>query len=126
LGKSQRTDKEYTREQRLIKENRLLKRELGYLRKQISRLDLDKYETITKMCFDYEESERIQEELGDTSSTAESLKKDWSCHECSSGYLEIFLYSKLGETWYYRRCNGCSHRTKGKRYTAQVKGILHK
>jgi hypothetical protein len=125
LGKNHRGQKEYTKEQRLIKENKQLKKELGHLRKQIARIDLDRYETVTQMCADYQESERFQENMANSTPNVDDLKKEWACNSCNSGYLEIFLYSKMGETYYYRRCNGCQHRTHGKRYTAEVKGILH-
>ena len=125
MGKSRRSDKEYTREQRLSKENKQLKRELAHLRKQISRIDLDRYETVTKMCADYQESERFQENMAENTSGVDQLKKTWACNECQVGWLEITLYSKLGETYYFRKCISCNHRTKGKRYSAEIKGILH-
>lgn len=125
MGKSKRSDKEFTREQRLVKENRQLKRELNHLRKQIARLDGDRFETLRQMCADNEESERFQENAGPSISSLEVLKKDWACKECEVGYLEIALYTKLGQTFYYRKCNSCSNRTKGKRYDGDsVKGIL--
>ena len=125
MGKSRRGIKEYTKEQRLLKENKQLKKELGHLRKQIARIDLDQYETVTQMCSDYQESERFQENMAENTSSADQLKKTWACVECQAGWLEITLYSKLGETFYFRKCVNCNHRTKGKRYSAEVKGIIH-
>jgi hypothetical protein len=125
VGKTKRSDKEFTREQRLIKENRQLKRELSHLRKQISRLDLEGLETAKQMCFDQEEKDRLNENVGEVGSSLETLKKTWSCESCNIGWLEITLYSKLGVTNYYRKCNNCDNRTKGKRYDGDsVKGIL--
>ena len=128
MGKSKRSDKEFTREQRLIKENRQLKRELAHLRKEISKLDVDRLETVKEMVADYQEAERLQENLGNPNSNIEALKKEWACKEPGcSGYLEITLYSKLGITNYYRKCNSCNNRTKGKRYdSSSVKGIIKK
>jgi hypothetical protein len=127
LGKSKRSDKEYTREQRLAKENRQLKRELAHLRKQISRLDLEGLEAAKQACFEQEEKERINEAVGDPGAGPERLKEIWACNSCNSGYLEIILYSKCGETWYYRVCGSCSKRTKGQRYDEKsVKGIIKK
>ncbi len=127
MGKSRKTDREYTREQRLTKENRQLKRELAHLRKQISKTDLDRFETVSKMCSDFEESERFQENNPEINGL-ELLKKEWSCHTCNVGWLEITLYSKAdGQTYYYRRCVSCPYRTRGQRYdAASVKGILKK
>ena len=128
MGKSKRSDKEFTREQRLIKENRQLKRELAHLRKEISKLDVDRLETVKEMVAAYQEAERLQENLGNPNSNIEPLKKEWACKEPGcSGYLEITLYSKLGITNYYRKCNSCNNRTKGKRYdSSSVKGIIKK
>lgn len=124
MGKSKRTDRSFTREQRLSKENRQLKKELAHLRKQIARLDLDRFETLRQMVADHEESKRFEESAVEANSNIEALKRDWACHECDNGFLEIVLYSKMGTTQYYRKCNNCTNRTKGKRYEETVKGIL--
>ena len=126
MGKSKRSDKSFTREQRLVKENRQLKQELKHLRKQIARLDLDRFETLRQMVTEQEESQRFQESVGDANSNIETLKREWACRECESGFLEIVLYSKMGVTQYYRKCNNCTNRTKGKRYEETVKGIIKK
>lgn len=126
MGKSKRSDKEYTREQRLVKENKALKKELAHLRKQIARLDGSRFETLRSMVADQEESQRFQEINAPVISNIEALKRDWACRSCSEGFLEIVLYSKLGQTWYYRKCNCCHHRTHGKRYSEEVKGIVKK
>lgn len=124
MGKNTRGIKEFTREQRLIKENRQLKRELGHLRKQISRLDLEGLENAKQLVFDHEEKQRLNETLPDVNSNIEALKKEWACRNCQIGWLEITLYSKLGVSHYYRKCNSCDYRTKGKRYGESVKGII--
>ena len=124
MGKSRRTDREYTKEQKLSKENKQLKRELAHLRKQISKMDIDRFESVKQICLDFEEGEKFQEFTQQANSNLEDLKKTWACDACKTGYLEISLYSKLGVTHYFRKCNSCTHRTKGKRYSAEVKGIL--
>jgi hypothetical protein len=129
VAKNTRGVKEFTREQRLAKENIQLKRELSYLRKQISRLDLEGLEAAKQALFDREEKERISEDLGDSNSNLEQLKKTWKCNSCQNGWLEITTYHKAGETWYYRRCSdpACKKRTVGQRYNEQsVRGILKK
>lgn len=127
MGKATRGIKEFTREQRLSKENKQLKQELRHLRKQIARLDASQFETMKQMCNDYEDSERFQESIGEISSNIEEMRKQWACDLCKVGFLEITLYSKLGETHYFRSCNGsgCNNRTKGQRYDkTSVKGII--
>lgn len=129
MGKTKYGAKEFTREQRLIKENRQLKRELSHLRKQISRLDLEGLEAAKQLCFDQEEKDRLNEIVGEPKANLEHLKKIWECKKCCDGWLEINLYPKMGETWYYRFCTNpiCKNRTKGQRYDEQsVKGILSK
>src|SRR5258708_7015943 len=101
LGKSRRGIKEYTREQRLSKENKQLKRELGQLRKILARMDLDRYDSI-KEALD-EHNPESEQEFG--AGFLESLKKTWACKECTDGFLEIFVYNKLGSPWYYRSCS---------------------
>lgn len=123
VGKNTRGSKEFSREQRLIKENRQLKRELAHLRKQIARIDVDRFETIKELCQESAESNKSCQE--ETSSNIEALRKEWACLKCESGWLEIILYSKLGQTFYYRKCSKCENRTKGKRYNSEsVKGIV--
>jgi hypothetical protein len=124
VAKNTRGVKEYTREQRLIKQNKQLKQEVAYLRKQITK-DLGRIETMREMCSDIGEKERFKENANIVGSDLEDLKKEWSCRECTGGILEITLYSKLGQTFYFRACNNCENRTKGQRYDADsVRGIM--
>lgn len=124
MGKARRGSKEVSREQKLIQENRILKRELSHIRKQIARLDGDRVETLRQMCADQEETKRFEEINPPVN--LDNLKKDWACKQSEClGFLEIVLYSKINQTYYYRQCNSCLNRTKGKRYDSKsVKGIL--
>lgn len=124
MGKTKRSDKEFSKEQKLSKENRQLKKELSHLRKQISRLDGDRFETLRQMVADQEEAQRFQENMGESISNIEVLKREWACRKCQLGFLQIILYSKCGQTFYYRACSSCENRTKGKRYGESVKGII--
>ena len=121
MGKAQRGQREFTREQQLRHENDRLKRTVQQLRKQIARLDLDRFghmkEIIEKHC-----NEENQES---GRNVLEALKKAWACKEPGcDGYLEIFLYNKLDKTYYFRRCCKCDHRTKSQPYDKNVQGIL--
>lgn len=122
MSKSRRNNHGYTREQKLIQENQKLKRQLGQLRKQLARIDLDRYEHIKQIVKRHyqEEYEQEGQEL------LEKLKEEWKCHEPGcSGYLEINIFNKINDTYYYRACNACNHRTKSKRYDPkEVKGII--
>jgi hypothetical protein len=120
VGKSKRGSKEYSREQKLIHENKRLKRELSQLRKQLARIDLDRYDTVKEMIQEHYQEERAQE----GQDILDNLKKSWTCHECHEGHLEIILYNKLDSTWYFRKCVNCGNRTKSQKYTPDVKGII--
>lgn len=122
MGKSRRGAKEFTKEQRLIKENKQLKQDLGQLRKQLARLDLDRYDSIKEMLEDH--APKSQPEFG--ADFLENLKKTWLCDDCRNGYLEIILYNKIESTWYYRKCTNCTNRTKSQKYSTEVKGIIKK
>ena len=114
-----------TKEQRLKNENDKLKRQISSLRKQIARLDLDRYDTIKDLINEHYKEDRAEQ----GKEILENLKKSWTCRECETGYLEIFVYNRGGETWYYRICSNapnCLNRTKPKLYTLQVKGIIRK
>ncbi len=120
MGKSRRGDKERSREQELKYENHKLRRQVSSLRKQLARIDLDRYSHVKDMVeehLSHEEAQSAQEML-------ESMKNTWRCHECSNGFLEIILYTKMNETWYFRKCSHCSHRTKSQIYTPSVKGLI--
>lgn len=128
MGKTKRGDKEFTREKQLVQENRTLKRQVSSLRKQLARVDLDRYsnlkETIEKHCQEDETNEQSSQSLLD------KVKQEWACHEPDcGGFLEIFLYSKVGTAWYYRVCSNaprCKNRTVAQKHTPEVKGIVKK
>lgn len=122
MGKSRRGNKELGREQKLIHENKRLKRDLAQLRKQMARIDLDRFDTLREMIEENQTAE--QPEFG--AEFLENLKKTWLCNDCRQGYLEIILYSKRENAWYYRKCTSCPNRTKSQKYSPSVLGIIKK
>lgn len=121
MGKARRGYKEYSREQRLISENKKIKVENARLRKQMARIDLDRHEYIKDVIETH--YQREEEQAG--ADIVEKLKKEWSCNSCGSGHLEIFIYNRHDGTWYYRRCSNCPHRTKSQKYNpGKVRGII--
>ena len=124
MGKSRRGQKEFSREQKLIKENQSLKQELSRLRKQLARLDLDRYDIVKEVIDEHYQADRKK----DAQDLLDKMKEQWKCRgdQCT-GYLEIILYNKIDQTWYYRKCTDCANRTLSKRYdSGQVKGIIRK
>lgn len=121
MGKTQRGSKELDKFHKMSHENKRLKREVAQLKKQIARLDLDRGPMVTEMIS--EAYSAGQQALG--TQVIEMLKKQWECVECKEGYLEIIIYNKMFEPWYYRSCICCPHRTKAQKYDpVKVKGII--
>lgn len=113
MSRSTRGDKEYTRLQQMQHENSRLKREISKLRKQLARLDLDRHSYVKDIIDEHFANEEREETTG---KMLERLKEEWKCRECHVGYLEVVPFSKVGETWYFRQCNNCPHRTKSQHY----------
>lgn len=128
MGKSKRSDKEFTKEQKLIHENRQLKRQVSSLRKELARVDLDRYNNLKETIEEHyqEDSEHFET----SQEMLEKVKNEWKCHqEGCEGFLEIFTYNKIGDTWYYRICSRapiCKNRTKSQKYSPAVRGIQRK
>lgn len=121
MGKSQRSDREFTREQKLVHENKKLKRIISSLRKELCRIDVDRYSQVKEMIEETYQDERFQE----GQNILELLKKEWACKEpACTGYLEIITYNKIDTTWYYRKCSECPKRTPSQKYSQDVKGIV--
>lgn len=136
LGKARRGEKELTKAQelkhenrelrnevhRLEKENRQLRRQFAGSRKQFAKMDLDRHSWVKDIV---QEHLAQEDNLNDTpQQVIESLKNKWKCHECHMGHLEINLFTKAGETWYYRHCSNCDNRTNSQVYTPKVEGII--
>lgn len=121
MGRSRRGEKEITKEKRLSLENQQLKREIGRLRKELARFDLDRYETVKEAIEEHEE----RQGLSTTEDLLSAMKKEWACQENGcEGHLEIVRYNKINATWYYRTCTHCKNRTKSQKYSPSVKGIV--
>lgn len=118
MSKNTRSDKEYSRLQEALYENKKLKKEVSSLRKQLARLDVDRHVYVR----DIIEEHYAREDNKATMETIEASKSFWKCRKCSEGHLEILEYPKMGIMWYYRKCNNCKHRTKSQQMTPEVKG----
>jgi hypothetical protein len=125
MGKA-RTDKRgFTREQRLHEENQQLKRQVSSLRKQLARLDLDRFGVVQEMIEEHYQEERAEQ----GQEILKSLRKTWACHNCADGTMEIFVYNRGDRTMYYRICSNapfCLNRTLPQSYHPGIKGIIRK
>lgn len=108
--------------QRIKRENEALKREVSSLRKQLSKIDLNRHSYIKDIVEEHlsQENEEILNEK-----ELKSLKRAWACHDCGAGVLEIYIYSRQDGDFYYRICNNCSKRTRSQKYNPEtVVGII--
>lgn len=124
MGKSKRSNKELSREQRLRHENQQLKREIGRLLKRIARLDLDPYDSVKDAIIEHCHEDSVDQGNG----LLEKMRQKWACKQPGcTGFLEIFVYNKMGSPWYYRLCSNapvCKNRTKAQKYSQNVDGPM--
>lgn len=103
-------EKELTLEQKLKIENKELKAEISKLNKIIDRINPEhpQFNNIKKI---KERRKKLQKK--------KVKRKKWECHECSSGVLQITLFTKADNCkYYFRKCSNpkCGNRTKPKKY----------
>lgn len=124
MGKSRTNKHGQTREQQLSHENQRLKKTISTLRKQLARLDLDRYTQVREIIEEHYAADQVEE----GKLILEKMKQEWACKAPGcNGYLEIFTYSKVGSVHYYRICSNapmCKNRTKSQKYSPEVKGIV--
>jgi hypothetical protein len=115
-----------TKEQALIQQNRILKRQVQSLRKQLARLDTDRIDIAREVIQEHYQNERAEEGR----EILENLKHIWKCNSCDEGFMEIFVFNRGADTIYYRICSQspyCMNRTKSQIYDPKsVKGIMRK
>lgn len=104
----------------LTKENTRLRRQAAGSRKELARMDLDRHSYVRDIIKEHLADEH---EVMDSSALLARMKSKWLCKECHEGHLEIILYSKMGDLWYYRQCSGCANRTKAQPHHPGVEGI---
>ena len=98
-------------------ENIKLKRQVSSLRRQLSRVDLEGYAHI-KDTLEALEAEDNEDEVRES---LEQHQKTWECFDCGVGVLKLTMVSKMGEPFYFRKCDHCSKRTKLKPFQEGVK-----
>lgn len=126
MGKSRRDNFGNTKEQRLQNENNRLKKTINQLRKQLARVDLDRYASVRDIVNKHYAEENAIAHAEKEAEVLEDLKRTWSCNTCQVGHLEIILISKGNVLHYFRKCSECTHRTPLKPYNKTVTGIVKK
>lgn len=105
--------------QKLKRENELLKKKISKLRKQIARIDLDRYNNLKDLlekCDEEGREERLRQEQ------QRHIEK-WLCHKCENGLLKLVIITRKDGTFYFRKCNNCPNRTGTQKYHSKVEGI---
>jgi hypothetical protein len=121
MGRSRikRGSKEFDLLDRLKHENRKLKRANDALHKQLSRVDLQKFNNLSNLV----DKQRREADAQESISKKEALKKKWLCHQCERDFLKLFIWDHpVKGLVYYRQCS-CGHKTRMKPYTDAVEGI---
>jgi predicted nuclease with TOPRIM domain len=126
VGKTRLGRKEHNLIQDFKYKIQQLKAENSALRKRLARIKLDEYGQLKKTIKKHYKKEETQQ----GNDILDKVRQEWKCHEeACSGFLEIFIYTRLNEMYYFRKCSesGCKNRTKAKKYDPQlVKGIIKK
>lgn len=119
MGRRKYSDGDYELLDKLKHENKKLKKQISALRKQIAKLDIDRYENLKELVDKHNEQDLEEQKIKEE----EFLNKKWQCHECHEGVLKLKILERRDGIWYYRSCNLCKNRTKLKRYNSEVEGI---
>lgn len=110
-------DGEYSKDQRLRHEIKRLKRQNDQLRKQLARVDLERYQNVKDILEKHDQEERDQA----LQEQETNLKKIWECWECKQGVLQYIPVMRRDGNFYFRRCRVCGHRTRLKPWNKNVK-----
>lgn len=103
-------DSELDQLQKYKIENRKLKQQISQLRKQISRIDVDRFQNLKDLL---DAQDRREAEDAAKSRGMESDKR-WECWTCRTGILRVHVIEKPTGSIYNRVCDNehCGHRTK--------------
>ena len=109
------------RNRELEKDNTALRRKFAGSRKDFARMDLDRHSYVQEII-----QEHLTEEQESIDSTAllSKMKSKWLCRDCHTGHLEIFVYSRMGQPYYFRQCSECPNRTRAQPHHPNVEGIV--
>jgi hypothetical protein len=120
MGKRKTFDKEDTRIDRLRQENKRLKHQISSLRKQLSRIDVDRYQNLKELV----EAQAKDDASSDKAVQNHKTLQEWKCHKCHEGHLHIVIVTRRDGVFYYRKCSQCVNRTKLQKYGPEVKGVM--
>lgn len=111
-------DGELDQLQRVRNENKKLKHQISQLRKQLARIDIDRFQNLKDLIDS--QDRREQEEAAKEREI--QVKKQWECWDCRQDYLKLVILERRDGVFYYRHCENCKKRTKLQKYTDKVNG----
>lgn len=112
-------DSELDQIQRLRNENKKLKHQISSLRKQLSRIDVDRFQNLKDLL----DSQDREDKAEVVKQEKETLKRAWQCWTCETGTLMLLIIERADGVFYMRKCNECNKRTKLQQYHPGIKGI---
>lgn len=120
MGRKTHTkDRDWDEATKLKVENKRLRNQVSKLRKVISRLDFEQYAHVRDLLEAHE-----KEDVKEVSKREKiSLEEKWKCYHCDDGVLRLVMFHRMGKPYYFRKCDGCTHRTKMKPYNEEVEGV---
>ncbi|MBF0442901.1 MAG: hypothetical protein HQK54_13425 [Oligoflexales bacterium] len=121
MGKSRNSRgsrKEHDEIHHLREENQKLKRQLNRLRKQIARVDMDKFQNIREVI----EAQQKEDDAFVEEMKQKKLIEHWQCFKCGRDYLRLIIIYRPDGDFYFRRCPTCNKRTKLKKLEENVVG----
>ena len=119
MKRTHKNQKELKEVQVLKQENAKLKKQVSKLRKVISKLDTQNYQFVKDVVDSHDRQDRDYQE----GIRKNVLEEKWQCHQCEDGILRITILNRLDGTFYFRKCDCCSHRTKLKKVHDDVDGV---
>ena len=105
--------------QRIKRENDKLKKQVSSLRKQLVKIDINRYENLQDLIHKFDKQE-VEESL---EKNKQDEEKRWKCFECEEGTLRLKVIERPNGIVYLRKCDNCVNKTKLKKWNKEVNGI---
>lgn len=121
--KNHNKDSDWSDDKKLKEENKKLKRTVQSLRKQLSRIDVDRYQQLQELVDTQVKEDKQFHDEPRRESKREEAKEKWRCFECGEGFLRLLVLNRPDGVFYIRKCSDCRHKTRVKRYSSDVQGI---
>lgn len=119
MGKHRTPRREHTKDQAARKEIEKLKRENARLKKLIARINLEEHHNLKEEILRQEQENQIEKAIQNKKIAEEA----WKCWDCKTGILRLKIFEVRDGARYFRKCDNCSRRTGGKKWTKDVVGV---